>query len=86
SERKFSNLAGLLRHAKDDNEMPLLHTGYGHAICELLDLNNSNDPLNDVENAEQLSKQSPQNEEVVDDAAEPTSLSLEGVENNVTVD
>lgn len=64
SERKFSNLAGLLRHAKDDNEMPLMHTGYGHAICELLDLNNSNDPSKDVENVEQCSSQSLQSEEV----------------------
>ncbi|GLJ08433.1 hypothetical protein SUGI_0088640 [Cryptomeria japonica] len=86
SERKFSNLAGLLRHAKDDNEMPLMHTGYGHAICELLDLNNSNDPSKDVENVEQCSSQSLQSEEGIVDTAEPITLSLEGLENAVPED
>jgi len=57
-------LANLLKHTKDDNEMLLIHKGYGHAICDLLELDNSNILLKDVESDELQTEQPLQNEEV----------------------
>lgn len=78
NERKFSSLANLLKHTKDDNEMPLIHKGYGHAICDLLELDNSSSLLKDVESDELQTEQPLQNEEVISNTVEPASPSLEG--------
>lgn len=82
NERKFSSLANLLKHTKDDNEMLLIHKGYGHAICDLLELDNSNILLKDVESDELQTEQPLQNEEGTSNTAEPGSPSLEGAKSN----
>lgn len=82
NEMKFSSLVNLLKHTKDGNETLLIHKGYGHAICDLLELDNSNSLSKDVESNELQTEQPLPNEEGTGNTTEPESPSLEGAKSD----